>query len=97
MAKGIKKTGLWDGLEPAEQDHTPAVTPTRTPTITHTPTYTPAHSRVAKVREPKSERLQMVVRPSTKARLTRYAENHDTSISEVVQRLLDDLLDNAGY
>ena len=66
-----------------------------TPTLT--PTYTPAHSREPKVREKKTERLQLVVRPSTKARLTKYASDHNTSSSEVVQKLLDQLLDESGY
>lgn len=91
MAKGIKKTGLWDGLEPAEQDHTPAVTPTRTPT------YTPAHATDRKAKERKTERLQLLVRPSTKSRLAKYAEDHNTSSNEVVQQLLDNLLDSSGY
>lgn len=94
MAKGIKKTGLWDGLEPGEKVEP---TPTVTPTPTHTQEYTPAHTPNKKVKERKTERLQLVVRPSTKARLARYAEDHDTSSNEVVQRLLDNLLDNAGY
>ncbi len=62
-----------------------------------TPTYTPAHVPNKKAKERKSERLQLVVRPSTKARLAQYAEDHNTSSNEVVQRLLDKLLDDAGY
>lgn len=68
-----------------------------TPTLTPTPTYTPAHSREPKVREKKTERLQLVVRPSTKARLIKYASDHNTSSNEVVQKLLDQLLDESGY
>lgn len=64
---------------------------------TPTPTYTPAHSREPKVREKKTERLQLVVRPSTKARLIKYASDHNTSSNEVVQKLLDQLLDESGY
>ncbi len=85
MAKGVKKTGLWDGLEP------------ETPTPTVTPKYTPAHAPDRKAKERKTERLQLVVRPSTKARLAEYAEAHNTSSNEVVQRLLDQLLDESGY
>lgn len=74
-----------------KDDDTPAVTPTPTPT------YTPAHSREPKVREKKTERLQLVVRPSTKSRLAKYAQDHNTSSNEVVQKLLDQLLEESGY
>lgn len=67
------------------------------PTDTDTPTYTPAHTPNKKAKERKTERLQLLVRPSTKARLAKYAEDHNTSSNEVVQRLLDDLLDTSGY
>ena len=83
---------------------TPEYTDTLTPTSeevqytpTATPEYTRKHTTNRKVKERKTERLQLTVRPSTKARLTKYAEDHDTSSNEVVQRLLDDLLDKAGY
>ena len=68
-----------------------------TPTPTVTPKYTPAHAPDRKAKERKTERLQLVVRPSTKARLAEYAEAHNTSSNEVVQRLLDQLLDDSGY
>ena len=87
MAKGVKKTGLWDGLEPEQKEHTD----------TPTPTYAPAHLPRPKNGERKTERLQLTVRPSTKARLAKYAEDHNTSSNEVVQILLDDLLDRSGY
>lgn len=66
-------------------------------TDTLTPTYTPAHATNKKAKERKTERLQLLVRPSTKARLAKYAEDHNTSSNEVVQQLLDDLLDTSGY
>lgn len=92
MAKfgGKKSTfGVMDDLEPTIPGTTPSVTPT--------PTYTPAHSREPKVREKKTERLQLVVRPSTKSRLAKYAQDHNTSSNEVVQKLLDKLLEESGY
>ena len=70
---------------------------TPTPTDTHIPQYTPAHAPNRKAKERKTERLQLLVRPSTKARLAQYAEDHNTSSNEVVQQLLDNLLDTAGY
>ena len=75
----------------------PESTLTPTPAVTLTPTYTPAHAPDRKAKERKTERLQLVVRPSTKSRLAKYAEDHNTSSNEVVQRLLDELLDNSGY
>lgn len=91
MAKGVKKTALWEGLEPEQRES--VVTPTPTPT----PTYAPAHLPRPKNGERKTERLQLTVRPSTKSRLAKYAEDHNTSSNEVVQILLDDLLDRSGY
>ncbi len=93
MAKGVKKTGLWEGLEPEQKEA--VVTPTPTPTTT--PSYAPAHLPRPKNGERKTERLQLTVRPSTKSRLAKYAEDHNTSSNEVVQILLDDLLDRSGY
>ena len=78
-----------------ESTGTPTESDKSTLTLTHE--YTPAHSRAPKVKERKTERLQLVVRPSTKARLAQYAEDHDTSSNEVVQKLLDQLLDSSGY
>lgn len=91
MAKGVKKTGLWEGLEPEQKESTDTLTPTPTPT------YAPAHLPRVKNGERKTERLQLTVRPSTKTRLAKYAEDHNTSSNEVVQTLLDDLLDRSGY
>lgn len=68
-----------------------------TVTPTPTPTYAPAHFPTVNPEERKTARLQLSVKPSTKSRLAEYARNHGTSSNEVVQRLLDDLLDNAGY
>lgn len=68
-----------------------------TPLSADTPTYTPAHATNKKAKERKTERLQLLVRPSTKARLAQYAEDHNTSSNEVVQQLLDELLDTSGY
>ena len=86
-----------------EQESTPTDTPNpkrnrrkkSTPTRTHTPKYAPAHMPTLGNGERKTERLQLLVKPSTKAKLAEYARDHGTSSNEVVQRLLDDLL--AGY
>lgn len=78
---------------PSLDELTSAPTPTPTPT----PTYTPAYTVGDRKKERKTERLQLTVRPSTKARLAKYAEDHGTSSNEVVQSLLEAHLDDAGY
>lgn len=83
----VDDTIMSDQIEQNKIEYTP----------TGTPTYTPAHVPNKKAKERKTERLQLVVRPSTKSRLAQYAEDHNTSSNEVVQRLLDELLDTAGY
>lgn len=74
-----------------------ADTRTPTPTRTDTPKYAPAHLPTVGKGERKTERLQLLVKPSTKSRLAEYAKDHGTSSNEVVQRLLDELLDHEGY
>ena len=71
--------------------------PEYTDTPTPTPTYAPAHFPTVNPEERKTARLQLSVKPSTKSRLAEYARAHGTSSNEVVQRLLDNLLDDAGY
>lgn len=95
MAKNVSRKKPSYGEMVGESIVTP--TPTDTQESTPTLTYTPAHVPNKKAKERKTERLQLVVRPSTKARLAQYAEDHETSSNEVVQRLLDKLLDDAGY
>lgn len=84
-----------DTPTPIEKPKESKSTGTRTPT--DTPKYAPAHLPTVGNGERKTERLQLVVKPSTKSRLAKYAQDHGTSSNEVVQRLLDDLLDDAGY
>lgn len=99
MALNNKSKGFGFDMEDKLKKLTDTPTPTAESVDTPTPTYTytPAHVPNKKAKERKSERLQLVVRPSTKARLAQYAEDHNTSSNEVVQRLLDDLLGTAGY
>lgn len=97
MALDKNKKGFGFDLEDRFRKVTDPSIPADTPTVTLTPTYTPAHAPDRKSKERKTERLQLVVRPSTKARLAKYAEDHNTSSNEVVQRLLDELLDESGY
>ena len=95
MARNIGKSKLWENI--GEQESTP--TDTRTPTHTQEekPSFLPPHSRPAKVKEPKSERLQLIIKPSTKVRLTRCAEDHETSVSQMMHQLIEDFLKKNGY
>lgn len=95
MAKNVskKKMNYGDMVDNTIGANQPSTEYNDTPT----PTYTPAHATNKKVRERKTERLQLLVRPSTKSRLAQYAEDHNTSSNEVVQQLLDELLDKFGY
>lgn len=86
--------------------HTLTDTPTKpkkqkmraTPEIpSQRPKYAPAHIPTFGEGERKTERLQLLVKPSTKSRLAEYARDHGTSSNEVVQRLVDALLDDEGY
>lgn len=107
MGKNVKKKKIDYGgmaeevISTTENESTLTPTDTQkkesTVTPTLTPTYAPAHLPRSKNGERKTERLQLTVRPSTKSRLAKYAEDHNTSSNEVVQILLDDLLDRSGY
>ena len=74
---------------------TPAKSKPRKPS--QRPKYAPAHIPTFGEGERKTERLQLLVKPSTKSRLAEYARDHGTSSNEVVQRLVDALLDDEGY
>ncbi len=94
----LKSNGKAFGFDMEERlKKDPSPTEKQECTDTLTPTYAPAHLPRPKNGERKTERLQLTVRPSTKARLAKYAEDHNTSSNEVVQILLDDLLDRSGY
>ena len=93
----LDKTKKGFGFDLEERFQKVNGSPTSEYTDTPTPTYTPAHAPNKKAKERKSERLQLLVRPSTKARLAQYAEDNNTSSNEVVQQLLDELLDKFGY
>ena len=97
MALNEKGTGFDLNKRMNRNGTTDARTQESTPTHTDTPEYAPAHLPTVGKGERKTERLQLLVRPSTKSRLAKYAEAHNTSSNEVVQRLLDKLLDESGY
>ena len=97
MAKNVTKAPMIptiDNLKDTigkkqEQTLTRTLTPEQTPTLTPTPTPTPAPKK-----ELKTKRLQLVLRESTVTKLGQYAEKYGTSRNDVVQKLLDNLLEN---
>lgn len=103
--KKINYGGMVDeAITTTENESTVTPTPTKKNKMRPTPAipsqrekYAPAHMPTFGDGERKTERLQLVVKPSTKSRLAEYARDHGTSSNEVVQRLLDNLLDDAGY
>ena len=88
MAKGVKKTGLWDGLEP-EGKEVPTHTDddTHKHTHKHTPTHTP------KVRERKTFRAQILTYPSLIERLDSYAKMNGLSRAEAFEKAVSEFLE----
>ena len=70
----------------------PPVEPTHTDadTDTHAYTYTYSH------REIKSRRLQLLLRPSTHAGISRMAERNGTSVNDVINTILENYLHGGG-
>lgn len=54
-------------------------------------------SRPVKVKERQSERLQLTIKPSTKAALSQYAEDHDTTMNAVILQLIESFLGDNNY
>lgn len=88
MAKNVQKSPRFGALDDLTKP-TVAPTPEQEFTPTPAPTLTPTPKK-----ELKTKRLQLVLRESTVTKLGQYAEQHDTSRNDVVQKLLDDLLGN---
>lgn len=84
MAKGVKKTGLWDGLEPEEKE---VHTHDDVHTHKHTPTHTP------KVRERKTFRAQILTYPSLIEKLDDYAKMHGLSRAEAFEQAVSEFLE----
>ena len=70
---------------------------TDTDTYTDTHTYAPAHFPTTGSEERKTARLQLTIKPSTKSKLAKYAADHNTSVNEVTQRILEGFLNDSGY
>lgn len=93
MAKNVTKAPMLSTIDnlksTIEKKQEQAVTRTPAPTPEFTPTLTPTPKK-----ELKTKRLQLVLKESTVTKLGQYAEKHDTSRNDVVQKLLDNLLEN---
>ena len=93
MAKGVKKTGLWDGLEPEVKE-----TPTHADIDTHTHTdndsdvYEPDIN--IKVKETKTKRIQILTYSNIVRRMDAYAKRNGLSRAEVFEQAVSEFLDN---
>ena len=83
MAKGIKKTGLWDGLEPDEKEIT-----------THDDTHTHDDIKVKTTKtKTKTKRIQILTYSSLVRRMDSYAKRNGLSRAEVFEQAVSDFLE----
>lgn len=89
MAKSVKKTSLWDGLEPEEKDVS-----THTDVDTHTHKHnddTPADP--PKVKTTKNKRIQILTYSNLVRRMDSYAKRNAMSRAEVFEQAVSEFLD----
>lgn len=84
MAKGVKKTDLFTGLEPEEKE-----VPTHDDVHTHKHEHTPT----PKVRERKTFRAQILTYPSLIEKLDSYARQHGLSRAEAFELAVSEFLE----
>ena len=89
MAKGVKKTGLWDGLEPEGKE-----TPTHTDTHTHTDIDSDVYESEIKFKETKTKRIQILTYSNLVRRMDAYAKRNGLSRAEVFEKAVSEFLDN---
>ena len=101
MAKGVKKTtGLWDGLEPKNDD---VYVPTHTddhkhehddvPTHKDTHTHEHKHDDVVKKKTTKNKRIQILTYSSLVRRMDSYAKRNALSRAEVFEKAVTEFLE----
>jgi hypothetical protein len=61
------------------------------PTPTHE--YTPTHTHTPVLREKKSHRLNVLMKPSTVDALKTYCKKYDVSMGDVINKLVEEFLD----
>lgn len=87
MAKGVKKTtGLWDGLEPKNDD-------VYVPDDTHKHTHDDKPTHTPKVRERKTFRAQILTYPSLIEKLDNYAKMNGLSRAEAFEMAVSEFLE----
>lgn len=87
MAKSVKKTNLWDGLEPEEKDVS-----THTDVDTHTHTHNHIEEP-AKVKTTKNKRIQILTYSNLVRRMDAYAKRNALSRAEVFEQAVTEFLD----
>ena len=88
MAKGIKKTGLWDGLEPEEKE-----VPTHKDTHTHNDVDNDVYVPEAKVKQTKTKRIQILTYSGLVRQMDSYAERTGMSRAEVFEQAVKEFLE----
>ena len=89
MAKSVKKTNLWDGLEPEEKDVS-----THTDVDTHTHKHNHGQDEEpAKVKTTKNKRIQILTYSNLVRRMDSYAKRNALSRAEVFELAVTEFLD----
>lgn len=91
MAKGVKKTGLWDGLEPTEVS-----VDTHTDVDVHEDADTHTHKHdddVVKKKTTKNKRIQILTYSNLVRRMDAYAKRNALSRAEVFELAVTEFLD----
>lgn len=86
MAKGVKKTGLWDGLEPEEKEVT-------VHTDTHTHNDSDVYVSEVKVKETKTKRIQILTYSNLVRRMDAYGKRNGLSRAEVFEKAVTEFLE----
>lgn len=84
MAKGVKKTGLWDGLDPQDVS---------TDVHTHDGVDTHTHDDVVKQKPIKNKRIQILTYGNLVRRMDAYAKRNGLSRAEVFESAVGEFLD----
>lgn len=90
MAKGVKKTGLWDGLEPTEVS---ADTHDDTDVHDDIDTHTHKHDDVVRKKTTKNKRIQILTYSSLVRRMDAYAKRNALSRAEVFELAVTEFLE----
>lgn len=91
MAKGIKKTGLWDGLDPNDNDVVPG--DTHNDADVDVDTHTHEHGDVVMRKTTKNKRIQILTYSALVRRMDSYAKRNALSRAEVFERAVTEFLE----